>query len=250
MAGQFGYEEKTRYVCTSCGEAGNHAARHQGFIELPQPEAEQQPSMTDMLLQHFATSDPLTYRAHEGCTGEGDTAVTMARTERLILDEILPGRLAVKPAPGYRNIRGATDANITFTYTVLHAGQAEDGNPFNGAPVDRTATYRWLGGIYTMEHHCRVYWQDSDYGSSTREIRIYDGMKACGVIIGGFLPYTPAYRVPPEWASGAEILFYERLNEDNKYQVLEGVQDMIADLTKQPEVNKCATKKRKRSPKS
>jgi hypothetical protein len=224
FAGQFGFNDVIRTVCTVCGDEGYIDPMHQRCVELKDLGTVGEPSMADMLGEFFGPritipSDP--FAVHEGCTGEGN----LEGTAHLVLDETLPVRLAVKPDSRYRNIREATDDNITFAYTVL---QQEDDV---GSLVHRTATYRWLGGIYTYKHHCRLYWQDSDYISSTGELKVYDGLKACGAIIGGFLPYDAEHKVPPRWANGTEILFYERLNEDNKDQVLEGVQEMIASLS-------------------
>ncbi|MCJ1248293.1 hypothetical protein MMC30_005510 [Trapelia coarctata] len=243
MAGQFGYAETTRITCTSCDDEEYRDVRHQGFIQLSDWDAEEQPSMEQMLQWHFAAPHPSAYRVHEACTGEGGPAETVAYRRHLIVDEILPSRLAVRPNSAYTNIRGATDDNITFTYTAV---QAEDGNDSERTLVDRSATYRWLGGIYTLEHHCRVYWQDSNYASSTRQLQVYDGMKACGAILGGFPPHSPGYKVPPVWARGASILFYERLNEDNKDLVLEGVQEMLADLSAEPAETQGPNKKKRR----
>jgi len=71
-------------------------------------------------------------------------------------------------------------------------------------------------------------------------------MKACGAIIGGFPQYEHRYKVPPMWARGADILFYERLNEDSKDQVLEVVQEMLAELSAEREETQGASKKKKR----
>lgn len=224
FAGQFGFHDVIRTVCTVCGDEQYIDPMHQRCVELKDLGTEGEPSMGDMLGEFFGPritvpSDP--FAVHKGCTGEGD----LEGTAHLVLDETLPVRLAVKPDSRYRNIRGATDDNITFAYTAF---RQEDGV---GSLVHHTATYRWLGGIYTYEHHRRLYWQDSDYVSSTGEIKVYDGLKACGAIIGGFLPYDAEHKVPPRWANGTEILFYERLNEDNMDQVLDGVEEMMVDLS-------------------
>jgi len=242
LAGQFDFPDAIRIVCRVCGDEQYVDPMHQRCVELRDLSTEGEPSMADLLGEFFgpritAPSDPFT--VHEGCTGEGD----LEGAAHLVLNETLPVRLAVKPDSRYRNIRGATDDNLTFAYTAV---QQEDGVCSDDVLVDRTATYRWLGGIYAHEHHCRLYWQDSDYISSTGEIKVYDGLKACGAIIGGFLPYDAEHKVPPRWANGTELLFYERLNEDNKDQVLDGVQEMIVGLSPQPDETRGAKRKKKR----
>lgn len=142
-------------------------------------------SMEELLARYFA---PVDY-----CTGCGKQAFC-----RTVIQ--LPMRLVVSPGDPMR-IRRHT-GNVTFSYCDQH-GQIQ------------TATYRWIGGIYSKGTHRRVYWTDSERGERDQgEIRMYDSQVNLGLIVGGIPPAYPEDRVPAEWwqnVNDLPLLFYERV---------------------------------------
>lgn len=116
----------------------------------------------------------------------------------------LPMRMVVAPENGER-IRNHT-RNVSFEYCD------EDGHT-------RTASYRWLGGIYAQGGHYRVYWTDAQRGEhDVGAIRMYDSSVNLGLIVGGIPPAHPDDRVPAVWWQNESVplLFYERiLNPDS-----------------------------------
>lgn len=143
----------------------------------------------------------------------------------------LPMRLVVQPH--HEALPRNHTSNISFPY------HDETGR-------EQSATYRWLGGIYCARtvasdedngeqtvHHFRVYWTDAERGEvDNGEIRMYDGMRNLGLIVGNITPLHRDDRVPEPWWKDVAIplLFYERvLNPDeNVLNVAQqAVQNMI-----------------------
>lgn len=112
----------------------------------------------------------------------------------------LPQRLVVLPGPYVQGlISRATSEDVRFSY------HSTDG--------EQKATYRWLGGIYCNQAHFRTYWTDGQNGSSSQQIKVYDGRNAYGAIIGNVPATNTDEKVPRPWSQAPIILFYERINE-------------------------------------
>ncbi|PLN76088.1 hypothetical protein BDW42DRAFT_197389 [Aspergillus taichungensis] len=78
--------------------------------------------------------------------------------------------------------------------------------------VERTAVYRWLGGIYCQTDHFRVYWTDSNGGEEDKgNVRLYDSLMNLGLIVGGIRRLNRLEKVPKAWWKGKAIplLIYE-----------------------------------------
>ncbi|KAI4216325.1 MAG: hypothetical protein LQ351_001335 [Letrouitia transgressa] len=127
------------------------------------------------------------------------------RAKRVQVIGKLPPRLTVQPGGQFgKMVVGTTSDKISFPY-LSTKGEAK-------------ATYRWLGGIYFLEtmKHFRVYWVDDHHGGQNKALKIYDGLDLLGCMYGR----VPAHNsdeencVPPQWAAGATILFYERMDYD------------------------------------
>ncbi|KAL1966187.1 hypothetical protein VTN77DRAFT_4739 [Rasamsonia byssochlamydoides] len=128
--------------------------------------------------------------------------------------------------------RNHTSANIKVRYCDEH-GQA------------RVATYRWLGGIYCNKNEThshlggedpyryRIYWTDSERGEKeTGEIRMYDGRKNLGLIVGTIPASHQDEPIPEAWCRGVPIplLFYEQVlnpNRDDLEVAMQTVEDMV-----------------------
>ncbi|KAI9728868.1 MAG: hypothetical protein M1834_007125 [Cirrosporium novae-zelandiae] len=90
-----------------------------------------------------------------------------------------------------------------------------------GTTEPRTATYKWIGGIYLRPEnaHYRVYWSDED-PQHPRNIKMYDGMLYGGIIIGGIEPPDKDGRVPRMYDWRGAILIYERTDRPSQKTVL------------------------------
>ncbi|KAI4164546.1 MAG: hypothetical protein LQ342_001859 [Letrouitia transgressa] len=127
------------------------------------------------------------------------------RTKRVQVIGKLPSRLTVQPGGQFgKMVVGTTSDKITFSY-LSTMGESK-------------ATYRWLGGIYFLEtmKHFRIYWVDDHSGDQNKVLKIYDGLDLLGCMYGRVPPHNGDEEncVPPQWAAGATILFYERMNCD------------------------------------
>ncbi|MCJ1396344.1 hypothetical protein MMC18_009233 [Xylographa bjoerkii] len=244
MADQFNYRQFSRSFCTSCqrqlrmypasggplppvGSLNRDVAFDEvGANLIPRPDMQQ------MFQRHFGAPNPS--RNHQGCTGQAGGQSSVQRGRRIVSPDGLPVRLVVKPSVDYRDIPGATNDRITFTYSTLEGVTTEtvDGQqgPWQqGELRQRTATYRWLGGIYEHGAHYRVYWQDSDYVTSNGNVKVYDGRLFSGAILGEFPPHAAGSKVPALWARGADMLFYELINEDNRDDIAGRAQTVLID---------------------
>ena len=77
---------------------------------------------------------------------------------------------------------------------------------------EKTAVYRWLGGIYCQTDHFRVYWTDSNRGEEDKgNVRLYDSLMNLGLIVGGIRRLSRLEKVPKAWWKGKAIplLIYE-----------------------------------------
>ena len=231
MANQFSFNQFLRSFCTSCRQQTSLRPLPEDAEEVPAGNVQREVQfvhgsegpMQQLLQRHFGTPDPSSI--HADCTRPAAGTTSLIRRMRVIRTDGLPVRLVVRPASSYRNISGSTNDNITFNYWTLEGKILSDGERAGqweqGALQQRKVTYRWLGGIYHRGSHFRVYWQDSDYATSSGNVKIYDGMRASGAIIGEIPPSAPESKVPSAWADGTDCLFYERINEDNRTQIME-----------------------------
>ena len=197
---QYTYTEAILSRCNTCGgsrvsKVGGDEAHRLTISKLGPRFADQHPTMQQLLARHFATEDRIT-PCNFTCKGKPDTV-----ERRRIIYGALPPRLVVEPGGDYRNISQANVDDITFQYLD------SDGN-------DHDVTYRWLGGIYNNHQlkHYRTYWTDCDYLDASGHIKIYDGMVGSGSIVGGIPPALAREKVPASWATGAVLLFYERVD--------------------------------------
>ncbi|KAL9036572.1 MAG: hypothetical protein Q9214_006073, partial [Letrouitia sp. 1 TL-2023] len=127
------------------------------------------------------------------------------RVKRIQVIGKLPSRLTVQPGGQFgKMVVGTTSDKISFSY-LSTKGESK-------------ATYRWLGGIYFLEsrNHFRIYWVDDHSGGQNKALKIYDGLDLLGCMYGRVPPHNGDEEncVPPQWAAGATILFYERINYD------------------------------------
>ncbi|MCJ1384467.1 antigen identified by monoclonal antibody Ki-67 [Xylographa soralifera] len=267
---QFRFSQFSRSFCISCKQQTRLFPEHDGedihppkgteqrditFREL-EADSTERPDMGQMLTRHFEAPDPS--MPHKGCTGAAAGQITVQRGMRILQKGGLPARLVVKPGINYRNIRGATNDRITFTYSTLEGEPPLNAvDPTRGKLFGpwqqtglrkRTVTYRWLGGIYKHKEHYRVYWQDSEYFVSNGNVKVYDGKLFGGAIVGEFPPCEPGFKVPTEWSEGADVLFYELINESDRDAVMAVAQKVmkpvLADMAKQAASKSPAVEKR------
>ncbi|KAI9040553.1 uncharacterized protein KD926_008120 [Aspergillus affinis] len=95
-----------------------------------------------------------------------------------------------------------------------------------------SVTYRWVGGIYEYKGQFRVFWADNRPGEVDRgEVRMYDGSKSLGMIVGGLSYGHPSERVPDEWWYNKTIplVFYERVDNVSP-QVLNTVMSSVGSM--------------------
>ncbi|MCJ1401386.1 hypothetical protein MMC11_004599 [Xylographa trunciseda] len=247
MADQFKYREFRRNYCTACDQQTRlwpepatgrplvgTLAQHITFTQLGADESTKITTfnMEDMLQRHFGA--PASLRNHTNCQGANSGSTSLRAGRRVISPEGLPARLVVEPSFEFRNIPGATNDRITFTYATVEGNMVStDGQPpqwQQSGVHERTVSYRWMGGIYQRNKHFRVYWQDSKFASSNGNVKVYDGMLFGGAIIGEFPPIKAGHKVPAAWADGADVLFYERINDDDSDAVIASAQTYVADV--------------------
>ncbi|MCJ1392346.1 hypothetical protein MMC18_005213 [Xylographa bjoerkii] len=227
MANQFTFTTCHRTACVLCFEMPVASERRgrgekQVLVNLDQLELEagSTPLMSALLTTYFGQSNNNLPTRHDCPLWESPGQIVSQRL-RLVIGA-LPLRLVVRPPTKYLNVQGATSDRITFKYSNFALEEVD--------VKVHDISYRWLGGIYQRNGARRVYWTDGDYGTGNQDVRFYDSEQLCGCIVGGFKPGQAGSRVPAYWAEGTELLFYERLNKDNKDLVLSEVEDCVAKL--------------------
>lgn len=208
-------------VCKSCGARTEppkeDAPESCVTIELKKEEHKQNPPPTfERLLRNYFGYTSL--RDCSKCKAQG----TRFR-RRLIVGE-LPPRLVVQPHPEYRHMPGYATDDVSFNY--------EDPEG-----IERSARYRWLGGIYLCNNHYRTYWNDSKVGERPRLLRMYDGQHPGGVIIGGIRRDPDAKdedqgSISGRWEKGTDLLFYERTDHPWVEKVSAVVRKFADELNK------------------
>lgn len=216
---QFTFVTKYAYACTSCKSrtlTTNASPLSSVNIEIRQGEETKadRPSIQQLLRRYFGL---ISKKDCPKCGNKG----CRARRRALVGD--LPPRLVVQPHPSMRYIPNSASDQISFEY--------ED----EGRQI-RRAVYRWLGGIYQYKRHYRTYWNDCNIGETSRHLRLYDGQYVDGIILGGIAPANSSRRrVPPEWDDGADLLFYERVDNEVMADVLGVIQAGVESIKKRKE---------------
>ena len=212
--GQFEYRTSTLVSCYTCNAQYIHpptdTGNATGSLAITQahlpPNAK--PSMEFLLNRQFISRppDPLNVnQQRRPCSRCNATHVT---SRQCIIHGSLPLRLVVAPDNSYTNIAGATSDAIRVRYVTSDR-------------EIRLATYRWLGGIYNAANHFRLYWTDCGPNDQTDNLKVYDGLRVSGAIVGGVAPHKssstaprkPEDRVPPYWSNRTTLLFYERTSD-------------------------------------
>jgi len=213
---QFTFLTRYRTVCKPCNyhyEAQTITPESSVSIELNRDEEKQSrnPSFEHLLRRFFEES------SGKDCKKCGNKGCRIRR--RIVIGD-LPPRLVVQPNPAMRYMQYSTSNRISLEY--------EDADSHI-----QTAVYRWLGGIYLYKGHYRTYWDDCKIGDKRRLLKLYDGMNIDGIILGGIKPANARKRrVPAEWDNGADLLFYERVDNPAAETVLEIVRE-AADIVQE-----------------
>ncbi|KAE8351204.1 hypothetical protein BDV28DRAFT_150209 [Aspergillus coremiiformis] len=192
----FKFDEQATFCATCNPDTATANATYHTTIVMPPtcPEDRKGVSMQQLISRSFASE----YTTRCGQCQE--RVVTYRRKLRG-----LPMRLVVTldgSVPVKKHTR-----DISFDY-ITDEGQRG------------TAAYRWLGGIYCKDNHCRVYWSDNQRGEAdTGEIQVYDSAMLSGVIAGGIAQAHRDDKVPEAWWKNKPVplLVYERIiNPDDE----------------------------------
>ena len=151
------------------------------------------------------------------------------RVMEMVVTDELPLRLALQVPNRNALLLGHTSPRVSFRYPRAQNSVSDAKSADALSCVDRTATYRWLGGIYyeLAKRHYVVVWADDTRNdspsshpteppeSSYRTVTFYDGMQLWGSIIGGCElaeDVQAAERVPKKFLGECPpIVFYERV---------------------------------------
>ena len=200
--GQFGFKRSDGLSsCVNCGAApASKPARHHQYLSLDMSQAQYQ----EYRSQVAEVGKPIDWwmgrelgPSNKRC---GSCKTPAGRSLSCEIVGALPQRLVVVPGQFIQGlISGPTSNYVRFSYWSANGEQQ--------------ATYRWLGGIYCRNHHFRLYWIDGETTSPEPHVRVYDGRKACGAIVGGVPAFSHDDKVPISWSRAPTILFYERVDE-------------------------------------
>ena len=209
MTTQFTVHTRNKRGCTECKIqmpdplSAKKVTTNGIDIRATREDAENQASMQELLQRHFGAAPARRIDHNSSCQ---DNAIV----KYLEVVGDLPSHLAIYTNPNYINVKGATSDDITFQYYSDCTN--EQPGVIKVQEGLRRVTYRWVGGIYLQEEleHYRLYWTD-DSPNPRGNIKIYDGQRAMGAIIGGVPPDHPIDKIVDYWADGTAILFYERV---------------------------------------
>ena len=226
--GQFQYTVYKQTTCDTCSKISPLPTNltETGVLEFDAPtlgywKFTKRNDIIELFRKHFSPK-PFRSCSNAGC--EGQTSRTRIidgeLPQRLVLPTptIPPTKAGRSPILKDRDIVGATSNLITVPYRST-AGQ-------------KTAHYRWLGGIYEFNKHYRLYWSDRSNGDGDN-LMVYDGMRLNGSIIGGVPPYHPYNAVPPPWSQGCDVLFYERVYPEIAQVKANAIRTMMDDILEQ-----------------
>jgi hypothetical protein len=216
-ADQFKYSEYWHGQCTKCGRENTGrlnptvlrdlalGASTRAATEVPGGH----PNMTQRLNKHFDSELRECKKNVGGCGAKG------AVLRRRVVEGHLPPRLVVLAPLGapHANIPGAASDHVPIKY--------------HNAEGPQSANYRWIGGIYRSDvkefKHYRVYWTDCEPGVVDGDLKLYDGMRIGGAIVGGIHPYSADEKIPPFWSKSPDLLFYERLDSIDIHDVANAI---------------------------
>jgi hypothetical protein len=192
---QFKFEYTT--VTNECHCKGSDISEYPGVGRVMDPHFEPEDREGVTLNQLWLRSFPI-YRPYYcqscGAGPENDGPSLFRKIDQL------PLRLVVQTEPGTK----------IWQHTKDHVFDYADSQ----GDV-RQVAYRWLGGIYQMGTHARVFWNESKrFEAPTKDYAMYDGALASGMILA-----FPAFsdqdeNIPLEWVHdpcGPPILVYERV---------------------------------------
>lgn len=227
---QFTFHLSIKKTCAKCGRTsirGSQGGQRALSIDVDFEVIQKNPNFT---LAHYLGYyfDPRAFRDKKAMSREFHCGVPPSKIQKVMVGG-LPPRLVITPETRGKKsvpIPEHTKGDISFRY------QDETGN-------ERSATYRWIGGIYLANQHYRVYWNDSE--SEEGLVKVYDGQGPftasksqhtwlLGTIIGGLDTSTLAERVPTPWCEAPCLLFYERVDNPLDGGELEVISSVITKL--------------------
>ncbi|KAL8962561.1 MAG: hypothetical protein Q9183_005139 [Haloplaca sp. 2 TL-2023] len=220
--GQFAFQSRDSYTdCHNCGstppeqtfqprQALSLDIYERQVKEIKEQHQGNNPTLAQLLAREFNTFP-------KRCS---TCKVPDGRTRRREIQGDLPLRLVIVPGEfAQKLVTKATSNDVRFRY---HSTEGE-----------KTAAYRWLGGIYHAHHHFRLYWTDRIDDLVTTHIKIYDGLCASGAIVGG-IPVPSASQddqVPEYWSKAPVVLFYERISEEGVSAARENISRQLEAAT-------------------
>ena len=224
---QFTYSEYWYSLCNQCGRKTSGQSSPTVMQDLALDQVSQaakrasggSPDMVQRLNTHFE-AQPRQCRKNVGGCGREDAVM-----RRRMVNGTLPPRLVVL-APrddADKNIPEVTSNHIPIDYRNIEGPQ--------------TANYRWIGGLYrgclgNIDHY-RVYWADWEQDEYDGGLKIYDGTRLGGAIVGGISPYSDENWVPPYWSRRPDVIFYERVDETDVEVVAEAIKSKVDDQLKE-----------------
>ena len=133
-------------------------------------------------------------------------------------------RLAVLTDGSYQGIFGITSDRALIDYS----------SPIG---ITRRVNFRWSGGIYEAEGHFRIYWTGCEIGDKSEILKVYDGKRLRGALIGCVPPDHPEERVPSYWLNNAWVIFsYDLVNDggDKPTKVVSGIMNDLPNMSSDP----------------
>ncbi|KAI9861746.1 MAG: hypothetical protein M1813_005095 [Trichoglossum hirsutum] len=229
---QFTFHVATRKTCARCrftsidgDPGGQHALSVDIDFDMVQNKIRINITLSHYLRYYFGRRASQDKKA---MSRESHCRVPPSEARRMVIGG-MPPRLVVTPETrkdATVPIPGHTNRDISFRY------ENETGN-------ERSAIYRWIGGIYLSNQHPRVYWDDGEFHDEL--IKVYDGQQPFsagsparaglfGTIIGGLEPPTAGKRVPFPWDEAPCLLFYERVDNTPGTDQLNAIQSIAEKL--------------------
>ncbi|KAH0542180.1 hypothetical protein FGG08_003401 [Glutinoglossum americanum] len=227
---QFTFHMAIKKTCAKCGLTSIRGSRggHRALsIDVDFEVVQKNPNFT---LAHYLRYyfDHRAFQDKVMMSREFHCKVPPSKAQKIVVGG-LPPRLVITPETRGKisvPIPEHTKGDISFRY------EDETGH-------ERSAIYRWIGGIYLANQHYRVYWDDSE--SEEGMVKVYDGQGPFtagksphtwlfGTIIGGLDTSTLAEKVPTPWCEAPCLLFYERVDNPPDGEELEAISGVITKL--------------------
>lgn len=232
---QFCFWTRKQTLCSKCNASTGAIPSLLNDVALPQltdsvrARFGNRPTMSQLLNLNLSTI--MRNCPAERCGGNKTRKVWSA------ISGDLPARLVVTPDSSYRDVENATSRRLGIEYHELGGRR-------------NTAFYRWLGGIYNLNNHYRLYWTDCKPNDDSEKYMVYDGMKLGGSILGGVAPGNSNTKVPPYWCQGTDVLFYERIEQEpniiNLHRATIAINMETADFFKETLETEVVSHKKKR----